>query len=294
MKKQLFTLMLAALPTFGLLASTDYESLYFSGKSPKLTAQEKAAMAAYQEWQSRSNKRNDKPIVSPDGTLRYIYGAQQATIICAPFKVCNLQLEPGEMLVGDPDVGDSARWTIKPKLAHKTINVTFKPHDVGLETSMVIVTDRRTYSIVAKSDRKRWMPKVAFFYPEQAKAKWDAIKAEQAREKEVETLPETREYLGDLDFDYAIQGSVSWMPVRVYNDGRKTIIEMPDTLHQMDAPALMVVTKKGGWFSDDQLAMVNYRMQSNRYIVDAVFDKAILIAGVGSDQQKVTIERDAP
>ena len=37
--------------------------------------------------------------------------------------------------------------------------------------------------------------------------------------------------------------------------------------------------------------MVNYRVQNNRYIVDAVFDKAMLIVGVGRNQERVTITR---
>jgi type IV secretion system protein VirB9 len=37
--------------------------------------------------------------------------------------------------------------------------------------------------------------------------------------------------------------------------------------------------------------MVNYRLQGDRYIVDTVFDKAILIAGVGGNQRRVTITR---
>ena len=37
--------------------------------------------------------------------------------------------------------------------------------------------------------------------------------------------------------------------------------------------------------------MINYRLQGDRYIVDAVFDKAILVAGVGSNQNRITITR---
>jgi len=77
----------------------------------------------------------------------------------------------------------------------------------------------------------------------------------------------------------------------VYNDGSKTIIQMPSTMAQGEAPTLLVVRKDGGLFSDDETVMVNYRVQGNRYIVDAVFDKAILIAGVGSGQDRVTIQK---
>jgi type IV secretion system protein VirB9 len=44
-------------------------------------------------------------------------------------------------------------------------------------------------------------------------------------------------------------------------------------------------------FEDDETVMVNYRVQGDRYIVDTVFDRAIMIAGVGSNQDTVTIQR---
>ena len=58
-----------------------------------------------------------------------------------------------------------------------------------------------------------------------------------------------------------------------------------------EAPTLLVVRKEGGLFTDDETVLVNYRVQGNRYIVDTVFDRAILIAGVGSSQDRVTISR---
>ena len=122
-------------------------------------------------------------------------------------------------------------------------------------------------------------------------AKWEAIKAREGRDRDDRTLPETREYMGNLSFDYEVSGSAAWKPVRVYNDGRKTIIQMPSTMAQTEAPALLVVRKDGGVFTDDETVMVNYRVQGDRYIVDSVFDKAILIAGVGSSQDRVTIQR---
>jgi len=109
--------------------------------------------------------------------------------------------------------------------------------------------------------------------------------------KSSRTIPSTGEYLGDLDFLYSVSGEASWKPLRVYNDGKKTIIQMPTTFSQQEAPVLMVVRKEGGFFSKDTEVMVNYRLQHDRYIVDAVFDKAYLIAGVGSDQSRVTITK---
>lgn len=50
------------------------------------------------------------------------------------------------------------------------------------------------------------------------------------------------------------------------------------------APSLLVL-------NGDEEVMDNYRLQGDRFIVDQLFDKAILIAGVGSKQTKITITR---
>ena len=56
-----------------------------------------------------------------------------------------------------------------------------------------------------------------------------------------------------------------------------------------EAPAFVVTRYSETSKSTEQL--VNYRVQNNKYIVDAVFYEGTLIAGVGSDQTKVTIRR---
>jgi type IV secretion system protein TrbG len=66
---------------------------------------------------------------------------------------------------------------------------------------------------------------------------------------------------------------------------------MPASMSQSEAPILLVVRKDGGLFTDEESVQVNYRLQGNRYIVDSIFDKAILVAGVGSSQDRVTIQK---
>lgn len=94
-----------------------------------------------------------------------------------------------------------------------------------------------------------------------------------------------------LDFNYTISGSARWKPSTVYNDGIKTIIQMPPTMAQTEAPTLLVVRSGGGWFGKEELVLVNYRVQRDRYIVDSLFDQAVLLAGVGFGQDRVTITR---
>ena len=37
--------------------------------------------------------------------------------------------------------------------------------------------------------------------------------------------------------------------------------------------------------------LVNFRVEGNRYVVDRLFDKGVLLLGVGKKQKKVTITR---
>ena len=66
---------------------------------------------------------------------------------------------------------------------------------------------------------------------------------------------------------------------------------MPPSMAKTEAPTLLVVRSAGGIFTDDETVMVNYRVHGDRYIVDTVFDKAILIAGVGRKQDRITITK---
>ncbi|MEG1055883.1 MAG: TrbG/VirB9 family P-type conjugative transfer protein, partial [Janthinobacterium sp.] len=96
--------------------------------------------------------------------------------------------------------------------------------------------------------------------------KWDAIRTREVHDKAEQTIPQTKEVLSDLNFKYAIDGAVAWKPVRVYNDGVRTVIQMPAAMAQTEAPALLVVRKEGGLFTDDETVQVNYRVQGDRYI----------------------------
>lgn len=113
--------------------------------------------------------------------------------------------------------------------------------DVGLETSLIVTTDQRTYHMRLRSHRTQYMPQVAFTYPEDALAKWDTIRKREVQEREKITIPQTGEYLGNLDFEYDVDGDAPWKPVRVYSDGKKTIIQMPKVMSQTEAPSLLVL-----------------------------------------------------
>jgi type IV secretion system protein VirB9 len=271
------------------------QALHFSNPEIKLTPQERAALALAKKWKAGASTQGVKPVIGGDGTIRFLYGATQPSIICAVLQVCDVELQPGEQ-VNSLHLGDTARWTVEPAVTGsgrmEVQHLIIKPMDTGLETSLIVTTDRRTYHLRLRSHRSEFMPRVAFTYPEEAMAKWEKIRRQEQTAHDNQVMPGTGEYLEKLDFDYTIEGQAArWKPLRVYNDGVKTIIQMPATLSQHEAPILLVVRKDEGLFTDEESVQVNYRLQNDRFIVDSIFDKAILVAGVGSSQDRVTIRR---
>ncbi len=271
------------------------QALHFSNPEIRLTPQERAALDLAKKWKAGASTQGVKPVVGADGAIRFLFGATQPSIVCAVLQVCDVELQPGEQ-VNSLHLGDTARWTVEPAVTgsgkSEVQHLIIKPMDTGLETSLIVTTDRRTYHLRLRSHRTEFMPRVAFTYPEDAMAKWEQIKKQEQTAYSNQVMPTTGEYLGNLDFDYTIEGKASgWKPLRVYNDGVKTIIQMPSTMNQAEAPVLLVVRKDGGLFTDEESVQVNYRLQNDRFIVDSIFDKAILVAGVGSSQDRVMIRR---
>lgn len=271
------------------------QALHFSNPEIKLSPQERAVLALAKKWKAGASTQGVKPVIGGDGTIRFLYGATQPSIICAVLQVCDVELQPGEQ-VNSLHLGDTARWTVEPAVTGSgnsaVLHLIIKPMDTGLETSLIVTTDRRTYHLRLRSHRTEFMPRVAFTYPEEAMAKWEKMRRQEQAAHDNQVMPGTGEYLGNLDFDYTIEGQTArWKPLRVYNDGVKTIIQMPGSLSQTEAPILLVVRKDGGFFTDEESVQVNYRLQNDRFIVDSIFDKAILVAGVGTNQDRVTIRR---
>jgi len=75
--------------------------------------------------------------------------------------------------------------------------------------------------------------------------------------------------------------------VEVYSKNGKTYLEMPSSVRHKEAPVLFE-ERKAGWFHHEKI-LVNYRVHGKWYVVDRVLDKATLVSGVGSGQEKVDI-----
>jgi type IV secretion system protein VirB9 len=296
MKRHLIAAAAALLP-LPSLAADPLADKYFSADNPKLTKQEGDALAIARRWSANSTT-GLAPTPGANGVITFAFGTQQANLVCAVLDGCDIALQPGEQLT-DLKLTDKARWTIDPAVmgtgADMTVHLVLKPSDVGLRASLFVYTDRRMYHIVLRSHRTENMPLVAFAYPEDERGKLAALQARQraAQQRTAErTIAGTADTLDALSFDYDYDnGPKELRPVRVYNDGRKTVVEMPPAMANGELLSLAVLRKEGGLFSDDKQDRLNTRFVNGRYIVDGLFDKAVLVSGVGSDQLRVEITR---
>jgi type IV secretion system protein TrbG len=266
------------------------------------TALEATAVAS--NWEAAFN------LATPgaDGRVVYMYGAGMPVLVCAPLRVCVLELEQGEHIQSQPQIGDSRRWDVTPVTSGSGIDQTplliVKPIEPGLDTDLIIPTDRRTYVVRLVSDPTRYVSRVAFRYPADDHAKWSAFQVQQdaarrdaelAAEQAAATQKEKDKKDGVVDmapnaidklyFDYKVQGDPNLLPDRVIDDGQHTYIFYPDNNRFRELPTLMIV-------AHGKSELVNFRVEGSKYVVDRLFDKAILIVGVGKKQTKVTITRN--
>ena len=236
------------------------------------------------------------PAAGTDGRVMYAFGAGLPVVVCAPLRVCIIEMQAGEKIAGEPQIGDSVRWNISPGMYgngdQATQIIVLKPQEAGLDTNLLITTDRRAYYLRLVSKPQEYVARVAFRYPEEENSqKWQQHLVEQrAQEREAkrdsQMLPAmiTAE---KLNFAYSVTGGNEHIrPERVYDDGSKTYIQMKPEMQNREAPVLLVIG------ADGKGETTNYRVRAQTYIVDRLFDRARLVLGSGKKSQKVEISRD--
>jgi type IV secretion system protein VirB9 len=264
---------------------------YFSEDSYRLDEREWESVKQAKKWLN-----NDiRSMKGRDGRITFLYGATMPSVICSPLKITDIQLEMGEELKSI-QAGDTARWNFSTDVSgsgkNEVVHIIVKPLDLGLDTNLIIFTDRRTYNLKLVSKKYAWTPIVNFTYNSSLQNSLNNYKKYQKkridRYKKInsfEKSPQTKVDINNLDFNYEIEGDAQWKPIRVYNDGIKTFIQMPKDMSVREAPVLLVLD------SASNKNLVNYRLKDDKYIVDKLFDSAILLLGVGADQESIMIYR---
>lgn len=229
------------------------------------------------------------------GKYTFTFGEGMPVVECTVLAVCDIELQSGE-IIQNVFLGDNKRWQSMPGFSGgdgvgETPHIVVKPKRNDIRTTMIVTTNRRTYHLVLVSTASRYMARVSFDYPDTMDKGWKEVSDRQKIEGEKKRLASEKaarkvdNRVDNLDFGYSVEGDAKWKPHRVYSDGIKTYIEIPEAGDSMEIPILMVVGNGG------KEQMVRYRFSGNRYKVDQVLERAVMLSGVGDDQARVVIEK---
>lgn len=209
------------------------------------------------------------------------------TVYTSPEHITYIYLQPGEYLTGNkkPILGDTERWTADAQLSGEGGNsrtiIIVRPDEEDLNTTMAIATNRRVYQFQLISRSDFFQPAATFRYPDDEAAQ-RATAYQQAAlgtAAPAATFDPARLYT-----NWTVTGpNVPWKPMRVFDDGSKTYIQMPTDLKNTEAPVLFAVE------SDGVPHLVAYRVKadSNLYEVDRVLHGAEMRVGQ-TDVVKIT------
>ena len=243
--------------------------------------------AATREYQASGVART----VVEGNVLTFPYGHSQPTLTCTVLRACVVELQPGEVVLSRIS-GDTERWEIVPAPAGadgRTTLIVVKPRDCDITTNLVLATDRRLYDLTLDSPpckgrstnpQQPYARHVRFYYPDETVAQW-AKPAERAPVRigaDVLSLNFAYELRKDRKFP--------WAPAQVFDDGTRVYIKLPDEAQHAEAPVLFVLD------ADGSRTLVNYSVVGgDTYVTDRLFDRAVLVTGVGGKEQKVLMER---
>ena len=262
-----------------------------------LTGAELLAQQSHEVQEAIKDHENDGrwPIYKTAQLVLYPYGENPEPVLdCEPLRTTDIQLQPGETIT-DVAMGDTERWMATPAASGDPRNavphLAVKPQASGIATNLTIYTTKHIYHLMLRSRGSHAMQEVEFYYPDElltAMKDADAAAASARQQAAQAADPDNAIRVASVDpaqlnFAYTLSGpNVPWKPIRAFDDGSHVYIQMPDGMKTSEAPALLINASRG-------TQMVNYRVQGDYYVVDRLFSDAILVSGVGRDQDRVTI-----
>jgi type IV secretion system protein TrbG len=225
-----------------------------------------------------------------DGFTKFAYNSGQQVIIKTnPGHQTVISLEVGERFT-NVTTGDPSKWTYSAAISgsgkDQQTHILVVPLYADISTNMVITTDKRMYNLnlVSAMDGK-YTKNVSFWYPEEMVNVLNDKAYEAQGRGDISGAPDVN--VSNLNFDYRMScgwgSSPSWSPTRIFDDGKQTFIQFPQTMSTRDMPVLFIVDGK------NQRALVNYRWNAPYFIVDRIFKEAVLVMGTGSSQQQLRL-----
>jgi len=218
------------------------------------------------------------------GTMYYDFDPDFTyEIYCQPYRVTDIQLEPGEQVIEMPFLSESQVWEIGAGVSRTsgvdTQHFFLKPAYSGLETSFIIITDKRVYHLMLKSFKDVYMTQVKWEYPNLMPFNLSSTTLNPSYNTiTTETISIDPAFLSfDYKMTYSIFKKPYWLPQRVYDDGKKTYIVMDETVLHMTSPVLF----------NEKDERINYSVNRNLIVINELIEKVTLRVG----KEKVTIKK---
>lgn len=218
-------------------------------------------------------------------------------VITSPNAITDIRLKPGETIASSPIVNDGgASWqfTMGTSIENgiSVQHLFVKPTIVGLDTSMIILTNQRTYYFRIASFPKSYMTALRFRYPASSS---EGYFLEEDFNEYIENsktaIAEADSFTVDLDtvdYGYKIKeskGKPAWTPQLVFSTTTKTFIQLPPSvMTSSDMPSVYVVR-------DNKETLVNWRMKGNMYQIDTVITTNESIRLKSGEKEQVTITK---
>jgi type IV secretion system protein VirB9 len=214
--------------------------------------------------------------------------------------MCTIELEPGEVLSGKAQIADQIRWDLKQFLiGSKDGPQTFiavHPKVSGIDTNMIIPTDRRMYFLHLVSKPGQYIPRIAFSYQDDSDADWDQYKTKLASmtlapivAPRIVTPPEKPKAVAFCDkpnitrgYKFKSKHYVDFVPIDACDDGLYTSITLPPIVNKSTGPILVLGSAR-------HAERPNLDMHGSTIIVHRLFTHAQLVEGTGRHALKVDI-----
>lgn len=227
------------------------------------------------------------------------------TIDCLPARVCSIELEAGEIILGRA-MGDPDRWLYQELPAGngeaQHVLLAFMPKVFGARTNLIVTTNRRVYTLalvsaeVDKADTGPSAPlteRARFRYPQTWAEARSVSASEIAGVVKTEKVTSPSASPDDLDFRYAIteprkvKRRFHWRPT-VYDDGAFTYVLLPKRL-----ATLPVVRGLDANHEPFPLNETYHRGGRGTYVtIPRLVNQLEIFLGVGSDRKSMTVQRN--
>ena len=209
-------------------------------------------------------------------------------IITSPGSVTDIRLQPGESLSGSPIMNNgTSQWQFTGGTSVEdgtsVQHIFVRPLIAGLDTTMILLTNLRTYYLRVASFEKSHMVAVRWRYPSE-KSTWTGLEGLTGT-----ALGGFNVDIGKCDYKYSIEAGskVKWKPTAVFSSENKTYITFPATMLATDTMPAVYLRKDG------KDSLVNFRISNDglAYQIDAVPEDGQYILLKSGQKETVKIKR---